>query len=131
MTLAPFKRKRWFPQWRQNLPWLEAHISEIKYNPALGDIEKAGMNHPIQGGSADTTKVALILIRNYIRENNLQDKIKLVMQIHDSIDTKRIKVPETDFWPAKLTELMEEAGKLIITSGMLKADIVISPVWTK
>ena len=130
MTMAPFFRKRWFPYWKQNLPYLEAHMEEIKYNSTLGDIQKAGMNHPIQGSSADITKLALILIRNWIRSNGHENNIKLAMQIHDSIDTY-CRIDLVPMWKLKLEELMNEAGKVVVTSGLLRSDVLESPCWTK
>lgn len=130
MTLAPFNRKRWFPFWRENRTYVEAHISGIKYNPSLGEMQKAGMNHPIQGTAADITKVAMVLVRNYIRENKLQDKVKIVCQVHDQIDTICLEEMAQE-WKLKLQELMEQAACVVIPSGILKSEVNISPFWTK
>lgn len=130
MTFAPFKRKRWFPFWLENRGYVSAHISGIKYNSTLGEIERASKNMPFQGGGGDMVKVAIILIRNYIKENNLWDKVKLVMQVHDQVTT--ICVAEiAEEWKSKMDELMIEAARLIVPTGILKADTNITPVWTK
>ena len=64
----------------------------------------------------------------YIKDNNLP--VKLVMTVHDQIDTVCLST-YADKWKIKMTELMEEAAKYIITNGLLKADTHISETWKK
>jgi len=76
------------------------------------------------------TKLALVKIYNYIQTNKLQDRIKIVMTVHDQIDTicqKEI----ADEWSNKLTELMESAANVIIKNKLLKAETEVSQVWKK
>lgn len=130
MTLAPFYRKRWFPKWPELRTEIEYHLADIQHNKQLGSIERQAKNTPIQGGSADMMKLALVYTRRYIHKNKLRSKVKLSMQVHDQLTTMCHK----DFaeeWKIKLTELMEEAAKVIIPSGLLKADTQISEKWTK
>lgn len=130
MTLAPFFRKRWFPYWYLNKSGIEPHKLGVYYVPALGEIERASKNMPIQGSSADVTKVAMVLIRRYIYDNGLQDQIKIVAQVHDQVTTicrEEIK----DMWREKMDELMIEAGKVVIPTGILKAETQITSCWTK
>ena len=94
----------------------------------LGSIERASKNTPIQGASADMTKKALILMRDYIKEFNLP--IKLVMTVHDQIDTI-CEIGYADKWVVKMTELMEKAALVVVTNGLLKADTNISKSWEK
>lgn len=131
MTLAPFFRRRYFPYWREYSSYADIHIQGIKYIPTLGEIERASKNHPIQGGAADITKAALVLIRNYIRDNNLWHKIKLRLQVHDEIVTSHVKDGTEHIWAKKMDELMCEAGRIVIPSGILKADTQIMECWTK
>jgi DNA polymerase I-like protein with 3'-5' exonuclease and polymerase domains len=84
----------------------------------------------IQGCAADITKIAMILVRNYIKKNNLWNSIKIVCQVHDQIDTVCIAEMANE-WKIKLDELMVEAGKVIIPSGILRSDVNLSPFWTK
>jgi DNA polymerase I len=129
-TLAPFNRKRWFPNWEKVKDRIEYHIKGIQYNGILGEIERASKNMPIQGSSGDMTKYALTLIRRYINDHNLRDKVHINMQVHDQITTEC----HPDFaeeWMPIFTGLMEKAAKLIIPSGILKAESAISPTWTK
>jgi len=82
----------------------------------------------IQGTGADMTKLALVLIRAYIRDNNLN--VKIVMTVHDQIDT----VCHKDFaveWAESLRNLMEDAAKQVLNTDLLKADPNITDKWEK
>lgn len=129
-TLAPFHRKRYFPIWRQLQDWIQPYTEGIKWIGQLAEIERASKNHPIQGTSADIVKVAMILVRNYIRDNNLWHKVRLKAQVHDQITTITKKEYSVE-WKPILNQLMWEAGNLVIPTGILKADVNITPVWSK
>jgi DNA polymerase I-like protein with 3'-5' exonuclease and polymerase domains len=129
-TIYPFYRKRYFPFWKFYKPYIQSHLSGMQYHPSLGEIERASKNMPIQGASADMCKVAVILIYWYIHDNKLEDKVKLKLQVHDQVDT----VARADFadqWAPILTWLMEEAARVIIPTGILKAETTITDVWSK
>ena len=95
----------------------------------LGRIERASKNTPIQGTGADMTKRALVLIREEINKS-WKGKVKLVMTVHDQIDTVCIK-SIADEWSQRMTHLMEESAKEILPSGLLKADTNITSCWEK
>lgn len=76
------------------------------------------------------TKLALVKVYDYIQANNLQDSIKIVMTVHDQIDTI-CKKDLAEEWKDKLTELMEEAANVIVTNKLLKAETEISDRWKK
>jgi len=122
-TFAPFKRRRWFDTW---FPKIWDDRSKMQ---EFGSIERASKNTPIQGSSADMTKLALIYIHREIDES-WSDSVKIVMTVHDQIDTI-CKEEVADAWSIKMTELMEKAAKIIIPNGLLKADTNISAVWQK
>lgn len=130
MTLAPYYRKRWYPLWHKVKHAVEYHLAKIEFNSLLGSIERTGKNTPIQGGSADMTKLALVMIRRRINERKMRASIKLVMQVHDQVTTmcKRQLAPE---WKVELTKLMEAAAKVVIPSGLLKAETNICEKWEK
>ena len=130
MTLEPYKRKRWYPVWHNVKEFIEFHVKEIEHNKTLGSIERTAKNTPIQGSSADMMKLALILIRRYINKHNLRDKVKLVMQVHDQATTLA-KKEYAEEWKIILTGLMEQAAKVIIPSGLLKAETNITTRWEK
>lgn len=130
LTLAPFNRKRWFPLWREYKDYVDIHQKGIKFISPLGEIERASMNHPVQGTAADMVKVAMVTIRSFIRDNNLWETVKLVAQVHDQITTTCVD-EKCEWWKVEMDRLMCEAGELIIPSGILKADTNITPTWTK
>ena len=47
--------------------------------------ERISINMPIQGLAADIIKKAMIRIDKYLKDNNLENEIKLVLQIHDEL----------------------------------------------
>ncbi len=122
-TFMPYKRVRYFPEWRKEM--LENYDH---YKKQLGEIERESRNHPIQGSIGDCMKKALYMILLEIYDNSLP--VKLVMQVHDSIDTICHK-DYAEEWAKKLKELMELAALEIVPEGLLKADVGISEVWTK
>lgn len=129
-TLAPFYRKRWFPNWEFLKGEINTHLQGVEPSKELGRIERQSKNHPIQGSGADIIKLAMWVTYRYIRENNLQDKVHIVLSVHDQLTT----VCREDFaeeWKQKLDDLMCTAAKTVIPSGLLKADTNISDVWTK
>ena len=122
-TFRPFKRRRWFSNWYPKMYNNKSAMME------LGSIERASKNTPIQGSSADMTKLALIKVFEEIK-TNWADNVKIVMTVHDQIDTI-CKEEVAEQWKVKMTELMESAAKLIIKNGLLKADTNISNTWEK
>ena len=120
-TFMPYKRRRYFPSWRKDMDWTFD-------KKVIGEIERESKNSPIQGSGADMVKNALNMVLPFIYNNN--SPVKLVMQVHDSIDSicPREFAPQ---WAKDLKRLMEEAALEIIPEGLLKADIGISDVWTK
>jgi len=121
-TFPPYNRRRWFTNWYPKIWTYRSATME------LGSIERASKNTPIQGASADMTKRALVLMRDYI--NTLDVPVKLVMTVHDQIDTI-CKDEYVDWWSSKMKELMEQAANEIVTNGLLKAEVTVNNCWTK
>jgi DNA polymerase I-like protein with 3'-5' exonuclease and polymerase domains len=121
-TFPPYRRRRWFTNWYPRI-WEHRSMSM-----ELGSIERASKNTPIQGASADMTKRALVLMRDYIKEN--EAPVQIVMTVHDQIDTicRNIYLDE---WTVKMKELMEEAADEIVTNKLLKAEVTVSDCWEK
>ena len=121
-TFPPYNRRRWFPNWYPRIYKDKSQAFE------LDSIERASKNTPIQGASADMTKKAMILIREYIKAHNVP--VKMVMTVHDQVDTV-CKIEYAEEWVTRLTELMEQAALEVVTNGLLKADTNISKSWEK
>ena len=122
-TFKPFKRRRWFDTW---FPRIWDDRSKMQ---EFGSIERASKNTPIQGSSADMTKLALIYIHKEIQKN-WRGEVKIVMTVHDQIDTI-CKENIAGEWARMMTMEMERAAKIIIPNGLLKADTNISSTWEK
>jgi DNA polymerase-1 len=122
-TMPPFKRRRWFDSWYPKI-WNDRTMMG-----ELGSIERASKNTPIQGSSADMTKLALIYIYDEIQANWKGD-VKIVMTVHDQIDTI-CKQEKAEEWAPTMTALMEKAAMKIVKNGLLKADTNISETWEK
>ena len=121
-TFPPFRRKRWFNSWTPKM------YSDRDSFMELGSIERASKNTPIQGSSADMTKLALVLIHKHVKENNLP--VKIIMTVHDQIDTICPR-EYAEEWKVVMTELMERAANTVIKNGLLKAETSITNVWSK
>jgi len=72
-TVTLYGRKRFFDGIKSRLPFIRAQA------------ERMAINAPIQGTSADMIKVAMVRIDEFLKKENLKDRVKLVLQIHDEI----------------------------------------------
>jgi len=115
-TPPPYRRIRWFDDYKSD------------DRKILGSIERASKNSPIQGGNADLTKLALVLLYRFIHENNLP--VYLVHTVHDEIQCK-VREDYAEEWIIHMNRIMEEAGSVIVTSIPMKVDCKISNCWSK
>jgi hypothetical protein len=110
-----------------------ARVRKFPYPEHEGDkssIKRAAMNMPIQGSSANMTKYAICIIKNYIEKHNLQDKMKFCLPLHDEIQY----IAREDFAEEALRIVishMEEAAEFILNNKLLKAEGAIENVWCK
>jgi DNA polymerase-1 len=116
-TCKPYRRIRFFDDPKGD-------------NKLIGEIERASKNTVIQGSGADMCKLALVNIRKYIKQNNLQDKVKVVMTVHDQIDCE-VTADYAKEWSLIQKKLMEDAGSVIIQGIPVLSEITISDCWTK
>lgn len=96
----------------------------------LGEIERASKNTPIQMTAAIMIKIALVTIKKYIKENNLQNIVKPCLQVHDAIYC----YVREDFaieWSKVQERLMKEAGEIFIKDIPVLSDIKVSDYWEK
>lgn len=87
------------------------------------------MNYPVQGTSADITKLAGIYIFNYLKNNNLLFTVWMPNVIHDEIIVE-CPLEKAEELCKIVKESMEKAGDRFYTRVHLKADPVISNLWT-
>lgn len=93
-----------------------------------GDIERMSLNYPIQGTSADITKLACVYFYRHLLQNNLIFKVKMVNVVHDEI------IIECDSELASnlstiLQKSMEDAGQVFCKVVKLKADPMVTTTW--
>ena len=72
-TRTYFNRKRKFSDIRSKLPYLRAMA------------ERMAVNAPLQGTAADVIKIAMIKVDEYIKNKGLEDKVCLLLQVHDEL----------------------------------------------
>jgi len=96
----------------------------------VGEIERASMNTPIQASGAQMVKRALYLIRKYIKDHLMNDKVHIVMTVHDQIDCE-VQADFAEEWSLIQQRLMQEAGMEMIKTIPVLSDITISDSWTK
>jgi DNA polymerase-1 len=64
------------------------------------------INAPIQGTSADIIKIAMRRADDFIKENKLEEKIHLILQIHDELIYEIAEDLTGDLTP-KIKEIMQ------------------------
>ena len=84
----------------------------------------------IQGSSADMMKTAIKKVFYHILEEDLFSIVKMTMQVHDQLDCV-VDNRYTEQWAVTQTQLMEDAAKVFIPSGILKAETTITERWSK
>jgi DNA polymerase-1 len=90
----------------------------------------AGMNYKPQSINGSIMKYALCLMKKHIEEHKLEDRVRLLLTVHD----QQLSEAREDFaeeWAILQTELMEKAARYVIPSGVLKAESDILNHWTK
>ncbi len=63
--------------------YFEGINSKISFIRAMA--ERMAINAPVQGTSADILKIAMIRIDEYLVQNKLTEKIKMLLQVHDEL----------------------------------------------
>lgn len=99
------------------------------YKTAESAVERKMLNYKIQGTAASMTKVALILLFNWIIENNYIDVVKIVVPVHDEIV---VECPNNlgEIVAENLKKSMEKAGSYYCKLVPMIAEPVISRYWT-
>jgi DNA polymerase-1 len=116
-TASAFGRKRYFSR-----IWAEGPGAREE----AGIIRRAGANHPIQGTSADITKLAMCFIAD--RVASLGGSV--IGQVYDEIITE---VPTENAAQAAVLvrDSMREAAGLFITDIPVETDTTISTSWSE
>jgi len=115
--LTQFGRKRLLPEFESEVPRIQSNA------------KRKAVNTPVQGTAADLMKIAMILIDNYIEDNNLRDSVQMLLTMHDEL-VYRIKKKDIDVIP-KLEEVMRLGDTLnkIKWQVPLAVDVEVGPSW--
>lgn len=138
-----FDRYKQLEEEMGNINWAEYRVEKSKnsnlylnyYKPTVRDyfklkgmMERRSYNYPVQGSSADITKVALIYLWNYIVNNNLFGVVKIANVVHDEIIVECPKeIAETVAKEVK--GAMVKAGALFFKRVPLDASCDIGDHW--
>ncbi len=90
-----FGRRRYFEGLKSRIPFIRAAA------------ERMAINAPIQGTEADIVKLAMIRVEKYIKEKKLENKVHLLMQVHDEIVFEAEKGVAEDIVP-DIKKIMED-----------------------
>lgn len=99
-----------------------------EYFMKKGDIERMSLNYPIQGTSADITKLAGIYFFEYLEKNNLIFKVLLPNVVHDEWIVE-CPVDLSEELSKVLQESMERAGDVFCKTIKLKAEPCKTKYW--
>lgn len=122
-SFKPYSGIRFFPDWKYNL-------DPYKDNKIIGEITRASYNTPIQFTGASMTKLALIKIRDYIKQHNLQKSVKIIHVVHDCTMIECKEEIAEEF--SKIQSLlMIEAGEDFGLELPMDTDITITDFWSK
>jgi DNA polymerase-1 len=116
-TETYFGRRRYFEGLRSKIPFIRAMA------------ERMAINAPIQGTEADLVKLAMIKIDEYLKEEKLLDKIKLILQIHDELVYEAEESLVSKIAP-KIEKIMENVISLKDSKGVvMKASSTAGDNW--
>lgn len=101
-----------------------------KYFNFKGVIERMALNYPIQGQSAEITKIACIIFFNWIIKNNYLNIVKIVNTVHDEIVAECPDDLVQDTSNA-LEAAMNNAAKIYCKRILLTASPEASKFWKK
>jgi DNA polymerase-1 len=118
-TETLFGRRRYMPELRSHLPYIRAQA------------ERMATNAPIQGTGADIVKRAMIAVDDYVEKNNLQEDVRMLLQVHDEL-LFEIKPSAYARVEPEITRLMESVVPLEQTKGVVcKVDSKRGKNWSE
>lgn len=119
-SITPYGRKRYNVE-------KPLYMTGPEYMRYLGRIKREGFNHIIQGGGADIVKIAMINIYN---NNPFGDKFRMLLTVHDEIDSEAHKSISKDA-EMFVKEEMEKAEQPLLGDIPAKVDSKILTHWSK
>lgn len=91
--------------------------------------ERMAINAPIQGTEADIIKLAMIKIDEFLKKENLSEKVRLILQVHDELVYEADEDVAEKIAP-KIEKLMENVIPKEESKGVImKASSSIGDNW--
>lgn len=112
----------------EEFPALREKVS--KWFKFKGQMERMALNYPIQGSSADITKISCVYFFKWIKENNLLDTVLFVNTIHDE-NVVECPLEIKDKVSLALKDCMNKAADIFCKRVKLTAEPEITEYWKK
>lgn len=110
--------------------WVSLRSKVSDYFLFKGEIERKALNFPIQGTSAEITKISCVFIFKWILDNNLFGTVKFVNTVHDE-NILECPVELQVEVAAMVKEAMCEAAAIFCKRVPLIAEPDVSVYWRK
>ncbi|MEX0912944.1 MAG: DNA polymerase [Candidatus Paceibacterota bacterium] len=104
-TKTMFGRRRYFPGISSVASFIRASA------------ERMAINAPIQGTEGDILRIALVRITDYLKKNNLQEKARVLLQVHDEL-VFEVKKEAVDEIVPHLRKIMSDVLEGMDTKGV-------------
>jgi DNA polymerase-1 len=152
ILIDPYTGRKWYSRFKDRLAELDAEkeliysqypnkwkareenprIKQIgsEYYTTVGKLERNALNYSIQGLAASMTKLASILIRNWIKENNLWEECKILTLVHDQILGWCVLERKEEFGKV-ISENMMKASTYFLNHLVCSAEPEYNTVWKK
>lgn len=98
------------------------------YNKLVAGVKRKAANSPIQGTSADITKLAMINLYHDLSKYNY--RAKMIIQVHDEIVVLAHK-KEAESIKELITESMMDSAQEVLQEVPVKVDTNVSDKWSK
>lgn len=122
------RRRYWFLPNGSDLTKYPEGALDRGYLGRLAGIEREGGNFPIQSVNADMTKTAMVMLRDYIKKNNVRSHF--MNQVYDEIVTRTHKDDSPDFVVAK-RKIMLDAAAIYLKNIPMEVEGHVGSCWTK
>lgn len=123
-------RRFYFPEYYDYITLIEELNPNNEYaiRKLSSSFQKLAQNYPIQGTSAEITKLAAYLFFKYLRDNMLTDYIKIVNVVHDELLVEYLPEYET-LVGKQVVHFMELAGTYFCKIIPLTAEVKFGDHW--
>jgi DNA polymerase I-like protein with 3'-5' exonuclease and polymerase domains len=123
------KKQKHTPEFTESLNFFKSKKEEVsKFFKLKSSYQRLCLNNPVQSEGAAMLKRSSCLLFEWIEENNLINKVRIVNSIHDEIVlevSKEIK----NLVCKKLGQFMEEGGNYYLKKLKIKAEASIGETW--